>query len=157
MIPRELNAPSKALVTIAALCVAAIWAFVALVWLTILTLVIMAMFGWLPWRPHLGLTALRTILSFFALVVLCGGTWLTIAFNVRCSHCDFKFLKNPKGLGPANFIYHPNCQGNGKINGWTLQVYRFLTTGKMRCVKCGQELFEQISSDTRDTQDSSSK
>ncbi len=121
---------------------ALVWSLLVLLWLTFLTVTIAVVFRWLPSRLHIGSVGADVLLVFFALLIGCGGVWIGIAFSLRCPHCEFKFLKNPKGLGPANFVYHPNCPGKRGVNGWAVQVYRFLTSGKMRCVKCGEEIFE---------------
>lgn len=46
-----------------------------------------------------------------------------------------------KGFWASRVVYHPGSTGKRGFNGWAVQIYRFLTTGKTRCIKCGEKLF----------------
>lgn len=76
-----------------------------------------------------------------AFISPCIG-YLVIALRTRCPHCGFKFLKNPKAFGPANFQYHPDCSRGLGINPWGYQIMRLLRTRRIKCINCGREIFE---------------
>jgi hypothetical protein len=141
MNPPQPNTPSKGMVAIAAICVAVLWLIVAVLIEAFLTVTIMAILGWLPWHINLGRTGGRALISLFVLFFLCGALWIAMALSLHCPHCGFKFLKNPKSLGPTGFVYHPNRSGQRGFNGWAVQIFRFLTSGKMSCINCGEEIF----------------
>jgi len=53
--------------------------------------------------------------------------YLILAFRIRCPHCGFKFLKNPKGLGPVGFLSTTlTVLGSPVFNPWAVQIGRFL-------------------------------
>jgi DNA-directed RNA polymerase subunit RPC12/RpoP len=84
----------------------------------------------------------RVFLVCAGILISCGYTYLFIALSLRCPHCGFKFLKNPKGLGPTGFVYHASCPKKAGLNPWAIQIGRFLAVRKIRCINCGQEVFQ---------------
>jgi len=90
-----------------------------------------------------GADVMATILVKLVFVLLLGGGigYFILALLIRCPHCDYKFLKNPKGFGPVNFHYHENCPKIRFFNPWAYQVGRCFATGQIRCINCGEEIF----------------
>jgi DNA-directed RNA polymerase subunit RPC12/RpoP len=84
----------------------------------------------------------RLFLVCVGVFIFCGYAYLFIALKVRCPQCGFKFLKNPKGLGPTGFVYHLSCPKKTGLNPWAVQIGRFLAIHRIRCINCGQEVFE---------------
>jgi DNA-directed RNA polymerase subunit RPC12/RpoP len=133
--------PDKRLVAIAASCASVVWLQVILF---ILIFVAVSVFTALvKHSSHISVSraGLHVMGAFYGLFLLCGATYVAIAFSLYCPHCNFKFLVKPKGFGPRNFIYHPNCPRRWHLNPWAIQIVTFLQTRNMRCIKCGNEIF----------------
>ena len=143
-----MTTPNKPLVALAAICIAISWILVILFLLAFIAVTICVAAGLLPTRINIGHSGQNFLAAFFATFFICGAIWISLAFSLSCPHCGFKFLKNPKGLGPTKFQYHPNSAGKHGMNGWAVQVVSFLTTGRIRCIKCGEEIFGEPSRDT---------
>jgi len=88
------------------------------------------------------------VLSIFPMLFIGGIGYLIPAVLLRCSHCGYKFLKNPKGLGPTDFAYSANCPRLPGINPWAYQIGRCLATGQIKCIHCGEEVFDRTSETT---------
>ena len=109
------------------------------------------MFFRMPRILQVSARTVHLLLGVFALFlvsfVLLAVAYLLVALQVRCPHCGFQFLKNPESLGPNGFVYHPTCPWFPSKNRWfclspgTYQIGRFLRTGRIRCIKCGEEVF----------------
>jgi hypothetical protein len=135
------RAPSKTLVGTAASCVVVCWFLIVLLWLAFLSVIVAAVFRWLPWSFHIGRTGMHAIFGLFGLFLSCGVAWIAIALILHCPHCNHKFRKNPKGRGPAGFVYYANCRRKPGFNPWAVQIVRFHLSRKILCVKCGEEVF----------------
>jgi len=134
--------PNKLAVSVAAICVGVAW-FLLFVFALLFVLVTGAVIlGLLP--SHIPMTRSMTyvILTIFGFFAPCGYTYIIIALRIRCPRCGYKFLKNPKGLGPTGFTYHPSCPRKFGLNPWAIQIGRFLSIHKIRCINCGEELFD---------------
>jgi DNA-directed RNA polymerase subunit RPC12/RpoP len=81
------------------------------------------------------------IFTFAGVLYFCGIIYFVSALRLRCPHCGYKFLKNPKGFGPAKFVYHPSCPRGHGINPWGRQIIRCVGIGEIRCINCGEEIF----------------
>jgi hypothetical protein len=134
--------PSKVAVALAAVGVGIIWLFVALMMLSFILISAAVVSGLLPVVFSVPPFTIHIFLMCVAVVIFCGSTYLFIAFTSHCPHCGFKFLKNPKGLGPTGFVYHRSCPRRRGLNPWAVQIGRFLAIHKIRCINCGQEVIE---------------
>ena len=132
---------SKPAVLVASICVAIAWSIMLGVLLSLFGICIGLACG-MPSKASLPKGGDIVLFGGYALLILSGLVYLIIALCLRCPFCGYKFLKNPKGLGPGNFSYHPSCPKLPGLNRWAYQVARFLGTGQMRCIKCGEELFK---------------
>ena len=115
-----MTTPNKPLVALAAICIAISWILVILFLLAFIAVTICVAAGLLPTRINIGHSGQNFLAAFFATFFICGAIWISLAFSLSCPHCGFKFLKNPKGLGPTKFQYHPNSAGKHGINGWAV-------------------------------------
>jgi hypothetical protein len=113
---------------------------VAVAWLLVLTLLVFIIFGAIT-NLQPGAVLLPALLIWLGFLAVLALTYLSISLRIRCPRCGYKFLKNPKGLGPMNFVYHPTLPKLPGINRWAYQIGRFLGTRRMRCISCGEELF----------------
>lgn len=71
--------------------------------------------------------------------------------RARCPGCGWTFLRNPKGMGPADFIVSPACpRGTSHpfgltflppygVNQWRVQVFRAVKEKKIMCLRCGTD------------------
>src|SRR5215475_8642213 len=141
MIQPTPNSSSKSLALIGALCAATGWFLLVVFCITFLAVLIAVLFGWLSMSLNIGKTGRDIVFGWFALFILSGVGYVGIALSLHCPHCDHKFLRNPKGLGPAGFIYHPGLPRRRGFNPWAIQVVRFLKTRKISCINCGEEIF----------------
>ncbi len=132
--------PSKTAVLIACLCVLVGWALFVLMLFFMLGL-FNALAAGMPSRTPISNAGLATILGIGGLLSLCSLTYFVLALSLRCPHCTYQFLKNPKGFGSTGFSYHPSCPRIRGFNPWSYQITRFLRSRRMRCIKCGEELF----------------
>jgi hypothetical protein len=85
--------------------------------------------------------------SFVAVV----GTYCWVLVRAKCSQCGWMLLRNPKGLGPSDFIFHPSCPGGSahvfglrflpsyRINPWMVQMMRAKNEKRLRCLRCGTD------------------
>jgi DNA-directed RNA polymerase subunit RPC12/RpoP len=142
MSPVSLTIPNKFTVSLAALGVGIGWLFMAVFALGFVTVTAAVVVGVLPMRFSVSTLTIRVFLMCVGVFISCSYTYLFIALRLRCPHCGFKFLKNPKGLGPTGFVYHPNCPRKRGLNPWAVQIGRFLTMHRIRCINCGQEVFD---------------
>ena len=133
--------PSKLVVSIAAICVGVGWLIICAIILVFAFVTTALILGLLPSRIQITQHASYGFLAIFGLFIACGLSYVTIALTIRCPLCGYKFLKNPKGLGPTSFVYHPSCPRKRGLNPWAIQIGRFLLVRKMRCINCGEELF----------------
>jgi DNA-directed RNA polymerase subunit RPC12/RpoP len=140
-----LATPNKPLVAVASICIAISWVQVLLSMLAFVVVTVCVAVGLLPTQIVIGQSGRTFLVSFFGLFMICGAVWIALAFSLSCPHCGFKFLKNPKGLGPTKFQYHANCSSKYRLNGWAVQIINFLTTGRIRCINCGDEIFAKPS------------
>jgi hypothetical protein len=132
---------AKLAVLVAAGSIGISW-FLLAIWLLIMVAVLLGVLsGILPTQMPVSLVTVRIFLGVVALFICCGFIYLIFAFRICCPPCGFKFLKNPKGLGPTGFVYHPSCARKPGLNPWGVQVGRFLATQKIRCINCGEEVF----------------
>lgn len=136
----EATLQSKMLVLIAAISVAFIWS------VTLLTLlfaigVLIGLTAGMPGRIPMASAEMGFIFGPCGLLLVTGVVYVVIALKLRCPACGYKFLKNPKGLGPTGFVYHPECPRLPGINPWAYQIGRFLGTSRIRCINCGDEVF----------------
>ena len=135
--------PSKLAVSVAAVCLGLQWSYIAVTMLIFAGGTAAVVAGMLPMQVSVSPLTLHIFVISLALFMVCGAIALVTAYRLRCPHCGYNFLKNPKGLGPAGFIYNPNCPKRKGINPWAIQVCRFLVRQKIRCIKCGEEVFNQ--------------
>jgi hypothetical protein len=139
---QSLKTPSKVAVTFAALGVGIGWLFMAAVLLSFILIFAAVVGGVLPKHVSVPPFAIQLILICFGIFISCSSIYLFIALSLHCPHCGFKFVKNPKGLGPTGFVYHPNCPKKRGFNPWAVQICRFLAVHRIRCVNCGEEVFK---------------
>jgi hypothetical protein len=132
---------AKLAVSLATACVGVSWFLLAVLLLLMVVVFVGVLSGILPTQMCVSTATLHLFLGCMALFVCCGSVNLVVALRLHCPHCGFKFLKNPKGLGPVGFVYHPNCPRKPGLNPWAVQIGRFLATGKIRCINCGEEVF----------------
>src|SRR5271154_6542671 len=100
---------AKLAVTFAAGCMGILW-FLLAIWLLIMVVILLGVLsGYLPTHVSVSLVTMHIFLGCVGLFICCGSIYLVFALRLRCPNCGFKFLKNPKGLGPVGFVYHPNC------------------------------------------------
>src|SRR5260221_9791137 len=142
MSPLSSTGPSKLTVSLAAVGVGIAWLFMAVLALMFVMVTAAVVSGILPMRISVSPLTNRLVLACFGVFISCGYTYLFIALKVRCPHCNFKFLKNPKGLGPTGFVYPPSYPKKPGLKPSAVQVGRFLAIHKIRCINCGQEVFE---------------
>lgn len=133
--------PSKLAVWVAAVCIGIGWLLIAIFIFVFILVSGGVVSGRLPMQISLSPLTMRVFLTCVGIFLLAGFGWVSIALSLRCPHCGFKFLKNPKGMGPAEFVYHADCPTRAGINPWAIQIGRFLTSGKIRCIGCGREVF----------------
>lgn len=88
------------------------------------------------------------VLASVCLVLLAGIIHVIISLRVRCPQCGFHFFKSPDGFEPKRFAAHPNCSTITGVTPWKYQIVRLLLTGKIRCVKCGTEVFSERNQQT---------
>jgi DNA-directed RNA polymerase subunit RPC12/RpoP len=132
---------AKLAVLVAAGSIGISW-FLLAIWLFFMAANLLGVLsGILPTQMPVSLVTVRLFLGTVGLFIFCSFIYLIFAFRIRCPHCGFRFLKNPKGLGPTGFVYHPSCPRKRGINPWAVQVGRFLATQKIRCINCGEEVF----------------
>ena len=130
----------KALMWVSAVSVGIMWLFMAL-WLAALMAAMVGLVaGTMPSTIHIPRVGGRLIFVAFGMFMALGLVYLVTALSVRCPNCELKFLKNPRGLGPAGFSYNAQCPRLPGINPWAYQMGRFLCTGSMKCIGCGQEV-----------------
>ena len=133
---------AKVGVLVASVCVGVAW-FLLVVWLLLMLFIFVGVLsGRLPVQMCVSTSTIRIFLGCVALFVFCGYTYLIFALRLHRPHCGFRFLKNPKGLGPVGFVYHTNCPRKPGLNPWAVQIGRFLTSRKILCISCGEEIFE---------------
>ena len=133
---------AKLAVSLATACVGASWFLLAICLVLMVVVFVGVLSGILPTQVYVSPATLHIFLGCVALFLFCGSVNLVVALRFRCPHCGFKFLKNPKGFGPVGFVYHPNCPRKPGLNPWAVQIGRFLASRKIRCINCGQEIFE---------------
>jgi DNA-directed RNA polymerase subunit RPC12/RpoP len=134
--------PSKLTVWLAALGVGIGWFFMVVMMLVFVSASVGVAAGKLPMRFSVSPLIARSFLACVGFFISCSFIYLLIALKLRCPHCAFKFLKNPKGLGPTGFVYHASCPKKAGLNPWAVQIGRFLAIHKIRCINCGREVFE---------------
>src|ERR1700722_9790431 len=118
-------APKRIVVRLAALSVAVIW----------LQVLLIIPFAVLAASINMRVSLLINIIfTFTGALFFFGAIFVVAVYTLRCPHCGFKFFKNPKGMGPAKFVYHPNCPRGYGINPWGHQIWRCATTGQIRCI-----------------------
>ena len=140
--PSSSSSPSKVVVALAAVGVGMGWLFMALLLVGFVVISAAVMVGLLPVRFSVSPMTIRVFFVCVGAFISCSYTYLFIALRLRCPHCGFKFLKNPKGLGPTGFVYHPSCPKKPGVNPRAVQIGRFLAIHRIRCINCGQEVFE---------------
>jgi hypothetical protein len=133
---------AKLAVSLATVCIGVAWFLLAILLLVMVVIFAGVLSGKLPTQMCVSTATIHIFLGCVALFIFCGYTYLIFALRLRCPHCGFKFLKNPKGLGPFGFVYHPNCSRKPGLNPWAVQIGRFLVSRKIRCISCGEEVFE---------------
>jgi hypothetical protein len=109
MSPLRPNNPNKPLVWLAAVCVGMDWFLLATFTLLFVLVLVAVMFGLLPMHISVSRLTAHVFLVCLACFVLFGFIYLVAALSLTCPYCGFKFLKNPKGMGPAGFVYHQDC------------------------------------------------
>ncbi|MBW8780719.1 MAG: hypothetical protein JF599_02360 [Verrucomicrobia bacterium] len=57
----------------------------------------------------------------------------------KCIKCGWMLLRNPKGMGPANFRAHPSCVKLPGRNAWGYQIMRAAKEKKIMCLQCGED------------------
>src|SRR5882672_8773044 len=72
--------------------------FILAIWLLMMVAILLGVLsGILPTQLPVSLVTVRIFLGAVGLFICCGFIYLIFAFRIRCPHCGFKFLKNPKG------------------------------------------------------------
>ena len=132
----------KALVWVFALSVGYIWVLVFAILLVSVGATIGMTFFHMPSVVSISQRTNHFLLASIIVMIIPGFFAVGLAFCVRCPHCHHLFLKNPKGVGSTGFVYHENCSSWPGINPWAFQVGRFLIKQKIRCINCGEEVFE---------------
>lgn len=132
----------KTAVSIAVACVSVLWLFLLSMMLLFIGLGLGLAFG-MPHTITLPRQAGHLIIFGFGLLICLGLIYMALAFTVRCPHCAYPFLKNPKGLGPNNFTYSVDCPRARGASPWAYQIGRYLFTRRIRCIKCGKEIFDE--------------
>jgi DNA-directed RNA polymerase subunit RPC12/RpoP len=140
---RDRQPPRKSLVVSAAYSVGFGWLFILSGLVLALGATIGLAFG-MPSRVPISSQTERQFLWVVGVFVLSSFLYLALALSVRCPHCGFQFLKNPRGLGPIGFVYHSSCKSIQGFNPWAYQIGRFIARGRIRCIKCGEEVFDAI-------------
>lgn len=133
---------TKLAVSLATTCVGVAWSLLAIFLILMVVMLVGVMSGQLPTQMCVPPSTIHVFLGCLAVFLFCGYTYVILALRLCCPHCGFKFLKNPKGLGPVGFVYHPNCPRKPCLNPWAVQIGRFLASRKIRCINCGEEVFE---------------
>jgi len=142
MNPSTKRLPSRLAVLLATSGVAILWSMCVLGVIGALGVAIAVLFGVMPNETPVTTTGRHAIFSVAGLLLVSGYSYFIIALRLRCPSCGFQFLRNPKGMGPANFVYHPNCPRTPYGSPWALQMVRYLRTRRIRCIQCGEETFE---------------
>lgn len=74
-----------------------------------------------------------------------------LLFRARCPQCGWTLLRNPKGMGPADFSISPACpHGTAHlfglrflpsygVNQWGVQILRAEKEKKIMCLRCGED------------------
>lgn len=133
---------AKLAVSVATVCIGISWFLLAILLLLMVVILVGVLSGQLPTQMCVTPVTIHIFGGCVAVFIFCGYAYLIFALRLRCPHCGFKFLKNPKGLGPVGFVYHPNCTRKPGLNPWAVQIGRFLASRKIRCINCGEEVFE---------------
>jgi hypothetical protein len=139
MSPSRPHHPNKPLVWLAAVCVGMDWFLLATFTLFFVLVRGAVMFGLLPMHISVSRLPAHVFLACVACFVLFGFVYLVAALSLTGPHCGFKFLKNPKGMGPAGFVYHQDCPKRTGRSPWAIQIGRFLASGKIRCVTAAEK------------------
>ena len=123
-----------------AVSVGIIWVFMLLLLVILITGMVGLAARVIPHTIRISRSAGFLILAAFGMFVVPGLTHFVTALSVRCPNCGLKFLRNPKGLGPARFSYNAQCPRLPGVNPWAYQMGRFLCTGSIKCIGCGAEV-----------------
>jgi DNA-directed RNA polymerase subunit RPC12/RpoP len=135
--------PNKTAAFSAAMCVALMWLFMLTMLLMLFGMCIGLALGLLPRKVTISRHSAHMILESARLFICLGMIYLALALSLRCPHCGFQFLKNPKGMRPSGFTYNEDCPRLRGVSPWAYQIGRLLATRQFRCIKCGQEVFEK--------------
>ena len=138
--PRKLSQGEKALVWVSAASVGICWLFMLLLLVIVVAETVGLASGITPPTIRFSRSAGFLILAAFGMFIVLGLVYLVTASSVRCPKCGLRFLRNPKGLGPAGFSYNDRCPRLPGVNPWAYQMGRLLCTGSIKCIGCGEEV-----------------
>jgi hypothetical protein len=142
----RLDAHQRRLVRCGFLLVRVIW------WSLLLPMV--SRFFWVFGKWHAGQERTFYIsLSILAGLIFAGlvSAFAILFFRVRCPNCNWSFLRNPKSMGPSDFVINKACPSGTlhyfglrflptyQVNPWGVQLLRVTNEKRVRCLHCGTD------------------
>jgi DNA-directed RNA polymerase subunit RPC12/RpoP len=85
------------------------------------------------------------------LTAFAAGYFIVLLRRTKCPKCSWTLLRNPKTMGPSDFIVSSDCQSGTlrlfgvpflptyQINPWAFQLLRAKKEDRFRCLRCGED------------------